>query len=240
VGLQIQNRSLTVNDRQWADAFDSDHPGDFRIRFGAANLAYSFSVASRVFLGFKLEDSRRSDRTDLTESTFAAGLNYTFWAPQAIAEQRDRPRPLVTVAALHLPQWRALTAESPLRERREVIMARAHSHALDQHDLVHWEPHEKTFLERALDVVERVGNKFPHPVVILVLLIGRAIGGLLVIMIWMNTVSQVLFYGAELCKVVAIRDGSVARRNRFIERTGGVSSPLPVDRRVSQLGRRAG
>jgi predicted porin len=57
---------------------DSDHPGDFRIRFGAANLAYSFSVASRVFFGFKREGSRRSDRTDLTESTFAAGLNYTF------------------------------------------------------------------------------------------------------------------------------------------------------------------
>jgi aminobenzoyl-glutamate transport protein len=54
-------------------------------------------------------------------------------------------------------------------------MARSHSHALDQHDLVHWEPHEKTFLERALDVVERVGNKVPHPVVIFVLLIGLVI-----------------------------------------------------------------
>jgi membrane protein len=29
-----------------------------------------------------------------------------------------------------------------------------------------------------------------------------AIGGLLVLMLWMNLVSQVLFYGAELCKVV--------------------------------------
>jgi membrane protein len=30
-----------------------------------------------------------------------------------------------------------------------------------------------------------------------------AIGGLLVIMLWMNAMSQVLFFGAELCKVVA-------------------------------------
>jgi membrane protein len=30
-----------------------------------------------------------------------------------------------------------------------------------------------------------------------------AIGGLLVVMVWMKFVSQVLFYGAEVCKVVA-------------------------------------
>lgn len=30
-----------------------------------------------------------------------------------------------------------------------------------------------------------------------------AIGGVLIIMLWMNVVSQVLFYGAELCKVVS-------------------------------------
>ncbi len=57
---------------------DSDHPGDFRIRFGAVNLVYDFSVASRLFGGFKLENSLRSDRTDFQTSTFAAGLNYTF------------------------------------------------------------------------------------------------------------------------------------------------------------------
>jgi membrane protein len=32
-----------------------------------------------------------------------------------------------------------------------------------------------------------------------------AIGGLLVVMVWMKFVSQVLFYGAEICKVVATR-----------------------------------
>ena len=32
-----------------------------------------------------------------------------------------------------------------------------------------------------------------------------AIGGLLVVMVWMKFVSQVLFYGAEVCKVVATR-----------------------------------
>ena len=54
-------------------------------------------------------------------------------------------------------------------------MARSQSHALNQHDLVHWEPHEKTALERALDLIERVGNKVPHPAVIFVLLIGLVI-----------------------------------------------------------------
>jgi membrane protein len=32
-----------------------------------------------------------------------------------------------------------------------------------------------------------------------------AVGGLLMLMLWMNTVSQMLFYGAELCKVVFSR-----------------------------------
>jgi membrane protein len=32
-----------------------------------------------------------------------------------------------------------------------------------------------------------------------------AVAGLLVVMLWMNIVSQVLFFGAELCKVVAMR-----------------------------------
>jgi aminobenzoyl-glutamate transport protein len=41
--------------------------------------------------------------------------------------------------------------------------------------LTHTYPHEKTGLERLLDVVERVGNKVPHPVVIFVLLIGVVI-----------------------------------------------------------------
>jgi len=36
-----------------------------------------------------------------------------------------------------------------------------------------------------------------------------ALGGLLAVMLWMNIVSQVLFFGAELCKVVATRDGEV-------------------------------
>ncbi len=57
---------------------NDDHPGDFRIRFGAANIVYNFGTASRVFAGFKVEGSKKSDGTDLTSSTFAAGLNYTF------------------------------------------------------------------------------------------------------------------------------------------------------------------
>ena len=33
-----------------------------------------------------------------------------------------------------------------------------------------------------------------------------ALGGLLVTMVWMNIVSQMLFFGAELCKIVATRE----------------------------------
>ena len=37
-----------------------------------------------------------------------------------------------------------------------------------------------------------------------------AIGGLLMIMLWMNVVSQILFYGAEACKVMSAAEGSSA------------------------------
>jgi membrane protein len=36
-----------------------------------------------------------------------------------------------------------------------------------------------------------------------------AVGGVLAIMLWMNIVSQVLFFGAELCKVVARQNVSI-------------------------------
>ena len=74
-----------ITDRVWVEgAYNnlspgSNHPGDFRTRFGAANIVYGFSEASRVFLGFKLEGSRASDRRrDFRDSTLAAGMNYTF------------------------------------------------------------------------------------------------------------------------------------------------------------------
>ena len=55
-------------------------------------------------------------------------------------------------------------------------MARSHAHTLDHHGhFITDETEEKTFLEKMLDVVERVGNKVPHPVVIFVLLIGLVI-----------------------------------------------------------------
>jgi uncharacterized BrkB/YihY/UPF0761 family membrane protein len=39
-----------------------------------------------------------------------------------------------------------------------------------------------------------------------------ALGGVLAAMVWMNIVSQVLFFGAELCKVVATRGGEPPAR----------------------------
>lgn len=52
-------------------------------------------------------------------------------------------------------------------------MARSHSHALDKHDqLAGADTGGKSMMEKLLDVVERVGNKVPHPAVIFVILIG--------------------------------------------------------------------
>ncbi len=56
----------------------SDHPGDFRVRFGVGYLVYNFGAGSRVFLGFKLDDGRNSDGSKRSGSAFATGLNYTF------------------------------------------------------------------------------------------------------------------------------------------------------------------
>jgi membrane protein len=39
---------------------------------------------------------------------------------------------------------------------------------------------------------------------------SSAIGGLMVAMIWMHKVSQVLFFGAEVCKVVAVGDDGIS------------------------------
>ena len=57
---------------------DSDHPGEFRTRFGVGYVVYNFGAGSRVFGGFKLEDSRNSDGSKRFNSAFATGLNYTF------------------------------------------------------------------------------------------------------------------------------------------------------------------
>src|SRR5689334_23937966 len=50
----------------------------------------------------------------------------------------------------------------------------AHAQVQPMH-LTHTYAHEKTGLERFLDIVEQVGNKVPHPVTIFVLLIGLVI-----------------------------------------------------------------
>ncbi len=82
-GFEVVLRQ-NLTDRVWIEGAyndlrpDSDHPGDFRLQFGAANVVYSFGDASRLFAGFKVEGSSRSDGSNLTESTFAGGLNYTF------------------------------------------------------------------------------------------------------------------------------------------------------------------
>lgn len=59
---------------------------------------------------------------------------------------------------------------------RRTVSAGAHGGGHTHNGLVAEEPaHTKTTVERMLDVVERVGNKVPHPVVIFVMLIGIVI-----------------------------------------------------------------
>jgi len=65
------------------------------------------------------------------------------------------------------------------------------------------------------------------------------IGGLLAITLWLNLVSQMLFYGAELCKVVASRDGQVVRSADVVEAPEVARAPR-VERRVGARRRRAG
>jgi membrane protein len=49
-----------------------------------------------------------------------------------------------------------------------------------------------------------------------------AIGGLLMIMLWMNIVSQVLFYGAELCKVMSSEEMTPDRSPSLAARGTGI------------------
>ena len=83
-GIEVALRG-NFTDRLWIEGAYNDlrpesaHPGDFRLRFGASNLVYGFSEASRLFIGFKLEGSHASDRrSDFRRSTIAGGMNYTF------------------------------------------------------------------------------------------------------------------------------------------------------------------
>jgi hypothetical protein len=57
---------------------DSNHPGDFRVRFGLASVVYNFGAGSRVFAAVRIEGGRRSDGSDGPKSAFATGLNLTF------------------------------------------------------------------------------------------------------------------------------------------------------------------
>jgi predicted porin len=57
---------------------DSDHPGDFRLRFGVTNVVYQFGEASRVFAGVKFDGGRASDGTARPAAIFAGGLRYNF------------------------------------------------------------------------------------------------------------------------------------------------------------------
>lgn len=71
-------------DRTWVEVVfnnlqpDSDHPGDFRLRFLATNVVYQFGGASRVFAGVKFDGGRTSDGTSRPAAVFAGGLRYNF------------------------------------------------------------------------------------------------------------------------------------------------------------------
>jgi membrane protein len=64
------------------------------------------------------------------------------------------------------------------------------------------------------------------------------VGSLLAITLWLNLVSQLVFYGAELCKVAATREGHFVR-GRGLEQPSDVAPPR-VERRIGAPRRRAG
>ena len=57
---------------------DSDHPGQYRVRFGTTNFIYNFNTASRIFFSFRIDGSRRVDGSDLSYHAIGTGFNYTF------------------------------------------------------------------------------------------------------------------------------------------------------------------
>ena len=66
------------------------------------------------------------------------------------------------------------------------------------------------------------------------------IGAILALTLWMNLVSQVMFFGAEMCKVLAVRDGLVVRSKDAIEAPTDAERKPFVERRVGEPRRRAG
>ena len=66
------------------------------------------------------------------------------------------------------------------------------------------------------------------------------LGALLATTVWLNLVSQVVFYGAELCKVSASRDRSFGR-SRNPKRPSDHATPARrVERHIGELRRRTG
>ncbi len=57
---------------------NSDHEGDFRVRTWLSDVVYQFGVASRLYIGGLINDSRNSDNRRPQSSAFYTGLNYTF------------------------------------------------------------------------------------------------------------------------------------------------------------------
>src|SRR5262249_26020420 len=66
-----------------------------------------------------------------------------------------------------------------------------------------------------------------------------ALVALLAITVWLNLVSQVVFYGAELCKVVASGDEQFAPGRDFMQ-SSDATGTTRVERRTSEPRRRAG
>jgi predicted porin len=71
-------------DRTWVEFVfnnlqpESDHPGDFRLRFLATNVVYQFGGASRAFVGVKFDGGKSSDGSSRPAAVFAGGLRYNF------------------------------------------------------------------------------------------------------------------------------------------------------------------
>ncbi len=73
-----------LTDKTWIEVIfnnlqpESDHPGDFRLRFLATNVVYQFGGASRVFAGVKFDGGKTSAGASRPAAVFAGGLRYNF------------------------------------------------------------------------------------------------------------------------------------------------------------------
>ncbi len=57
---------------------DGSYDGHYKLRYGAGTFSYKYAKSSVIYAGYKLEQSRAADGSDLRNDTFGLGFNYSF------------------------------------------------------------------------------------------------------------------------------------------------------------------